>query len=248
MAVKVCEDVNVSKSVFETVSVGRNDGKNEGVNDGATGGDYDGLPVVEVHAIQSPCSLECSILVNGRPVRALIDTGAMVTLISTPVAITLGGIALTGESVCLRGISGGDMVGSKVENLHVQMGNRMLEASAFMADIREEFIIGLDFLRKHNVNINMADGVLKLHDEAGGQAQATFIEPKSSVETQTVDHAIIDGEPLQRLDVHRCVQVCDMSIDPWREEPMDKEEVLLRDNVEVLGVDDDCVCGEEVAM
>ena len=99
--------VNASKSVCETVGVvACNVCETVGVvacNGEASseaGGDQEDLPVVKVHSVQTPYSLECCVLINSREVQAIIDKGAMATSILTSIALTLSGIELTGECAC----------------------------------------------------------------------------------------------------------------------------------------------------
>jgi predicted aspartyl protease/tetratricopeptide (TPR) repeat protein len=105
------------------------------------------------------------VTINGRPARALIDSGASSSIVSLPFAARVGVTADSpgaAPSVCATGLGAGTVqswvapfdtiaIGPEViRNVRVQMGDFMPE----LARTQPEMILGTDFLRTHRVMVS----------------------------------------------------------------------------------------------
>jgi hypothetical protein len=102
----------------------------------------------------------------GLVVPVLIDTGAAVSLASTTLWDKLHrqspGLSLLSTSCCIRTVSGdrAHVPGRLV--LELELAGQFYVHQFIVADIAENMILGLDFLRKHQVDCDWGYGVLRL--------------------------------------------------------------------------------------
>ena len=124
--------------------------------------------------------------VNGQSVQATIDTGATVTILSRRFYQKLGGVDDQGAfSVKLGNAKAGQNMDAKGGVLvKMRIGNCTLDWSVYAAPIRDDVLLGLDFLRAGDVTIR-ARGAL-------------YVGPQK-VRSQLVNHTTAYGITPVRL-------------------------------------------------
>uniref|UniRef100_A0A2A4K0Q2 Peptidase A2 domain-containing protein n=1 Tax=Heliothis virescens TaxID=7102 RepID=A0A2A4K0Q2_HELVI len=104
--------------------------------------------------------------VNGRPCKLTLDTGASRTVISSQLANRVLGdsfvrydhinlVTATGQRITVRG----------EREVELKLGNIIYQHKVIIADIVDDCILGLDFMRQHNCEIDVNQGVLKYGSE-----------------------------------------------------------------------------------
>ncbi|GFS77311.1 retrovirus-related Pol polyprotein from transposon 412 [Nephila pilipes] len=82
----------------------------------------------------------------------IIDTGANVTIIRADMAYKLGE-KLIWTPPCITLLTDKINVHGKV-NLNIAFGDAMYHHMAYVADINDQFILGLDFLKEYNFKLD----------------------------------------------------------------------------------------------
>ena len=104
--------------------------------------------------------------VCGLAVPMLVDTGAAVSLASTALWDRLhsqsSGLTLLSTNCCIRTVSGDRARVRGRLVLEVELAGQYYVHQFIVADIEENMILGLDFLRKHQVDCDWGHGVLRL--------------------------------------------------------------------------------------
>lgn len=138
------------------------------------------------------------ISINGKPVQAIVDTAAQITVISQAFANTF-----TPPLVTMKGAGNSDFIEANYcKNIQICIGNTQEDPitwTALIADISDPVIGGLDFLKAQNATIDLNEIQIVLGgkrmnatllDEGGKQlqiarvklSQQVRVEPFSSVQ------------------------------------------------------------------
>ncbi|CAC5370998.1 unnamed protein product [Mytilus coruscus] len=88
-------------------------------------------------------SLVIPAAVNSIPVKATIDTAAIITIVSSSL---ISNIQENCESVLLRGIGPQPVIGKLVTNTSISIGQAPMHWDVCLIDMTDTFILGLDFL------------------------------------------------------------------------------------------------------
>ncbi|UYV77521.1 K02A2.6-like, partial [Cordylochernes scorpioides] len=107
-------------------------------------------------------------LVNGLPCRMVIDSGANVTLLRVDLAQRMESISRripASNELVLQTATGeqAKVYGQVV--LKFQIGNNLFSHLGYLADIKDDCLIGLDVLRKFGFSIDFQENVLKIAGE-----------------------------------------------------------------------------------
>ena len=99
--------------------------------------------------------------VNKVPCRMIIDTGANVTIIRSDLAHQLGEkLMWTPSSVTLQTVTGDKInVHGKI-HINIAFGDATYHHVAYVADISDPFILGLNFLRERNFKLDFKNNEL----------------------------------------------------------------------------------------
>ena len=107
------------------------------------------------------------VIINGVNTNAIIDTAAQVTIVSTAVASRMQPKLKSVARFTLKGPNiGSDISAQYCENLHIHMGNNTYFSDCFVADIRDDFILGLDFMTKYDLDISLTKRSITIGSES----------------------------------------------------------------------------------
>ncbi|KFM56688.1 Retrovirus-related Pol polyprotein from transposon 412, partial [Stegodyphus mimosarum] len=99
--------------------------------------------------------------INGIPCNMTIDTGANVTIIRKDLAQQLEGkLIWTPPCVTLQTVSGEKIDIEGKLNVNITFGSATYHHTAYVAEITDPCILGLDFLRKHNFSLDFKNNEL----------------------------------------------------------------------------------------
>lgn len=115
--------------------------------------------------------------VNGVPIKAFVDSGAQMTIISKSCAERCGILRLLDKRYVgiARGVGQSEIVG-RIHVAPLKIGDKYYLCSFTVLDQPDvEFIFGLDMLRKHQCIIDLKDNVLRV---GGGEISVPFLQEK----------------------------------------------------------------------
>lgn len=115
--------------------------------------------------------------VNNVPIKAFVDSGAQMTIISKTCAERCGLLRLLDKRYVgiARGVGQSEIVG-RIHVAHIKIGGKFYMCSFTVLDQPNmEFIFGLDMLRKHQCSIDLKDNVLRV---GGGEVAVPFLHEK----------------------------------------------------------------------
>lgn len=115
--------------------------------------------------------------VNGVPLKAFVDSGAQMTIISRRCAESCGLLRLLDRRYVgvARGVGQSEIVG-RIHVAPIKIGTQFYPCSFTVLDSPNlEFIFGLDMLRKHQCQIDLKDNVLHV---GGGEVSVPFLQEK----------------------------------------------------------------------
>ena len=117
--------------------------------------------------LRSSSLLRVRLRINNRLLRAVVDTAAQVTLVSDRVLKKLDPQPLTIREVTFRN-AGRDltMKGSMVGPVKIQLGQHCFDEDIHVAPIEDDVLLGLDLLRRHQIDVHMKDLVLVMEEQA----------------------------------------------------------------------------------
>ncbi|UYV82421.1 hypothetical protein LAZ67_21002026 [Cordylochernes scorpioides] len=136
--------------------------------------------IIRVSSLQGGSNELAKGLVNGVPCRMVIDSGANVTLFRVDLAQRMGSISkripvLNG--LVLQTATGEQEKVYGTVVLKFQIGNNLFSHLGYLADIKDDCLIGLDVLRKFGFSIDFQEDVFKVAGEeiplVGSRSSAT---------------------------------------------------------------------------
>ena len=105
------------------------------------------------------------VYIDHTPTTAIVDTGAQVTVANKSLCTRAGIKTEEGRTINIHGV-GSDM-GMKAEvavKVPITIGNGIYNWTILVADIREDLILGLDFLYEVGASLNFQQGILQIGD------------------------------------------------------------------------------------
>ena len=103
--------------------------------------------------------------VNYKPITAALDCGAEVTVISSDLYASLK-LSLPLELVKLRGLTPGMITEAHLaRNIPFTLGSQTFKIDMYVAPIREDLLLGMDFLHEHQVDILLSRNLIMIHGE-----------------------------------------------------------------------------------
>ena len=113
------------------------------------------------------CTLVIDMTINNHYVEAVVDSGAQVSVLSRRFYDSLSCRLKPVESIRLKGASAsGVMVGCRVDGVEVDLGDGHgnCSMSMYVANITDNCILGLDYLKARKTVIDLSQGVLVVND------------------------------------------------------------------------------------
>jgi len=102
--------------------------------------------------------------INGRQVTITVDTGAAVSLVKTAVAKGFCVRPLSGN-VVLRTVTGETANVQGEADIELQLGRITLRHTTLVADIEDDFILGMDLIRQHGFSVDNKLNILKFANQ-----------------------------------------------------------------------------------
>jgi hypothetical protein len=119
-----------------------------------------------------------------RPCQVTIDTGASATVARPDVVAGLPERDLC-QPYLLQTESGETMPVTKEAHVDLTLGQRTLNSWVFVADIKDDFILGLDIRRAHDASVDIGRRLLRLgQDEVPAREAPTASESKRTRPTE----------------------------------------------------------------
>ena len=103
--------------------------------------------------------------INGTPVKAFVDTGAQMTIMSTRLAEKTGLTKLIDKRFIgeARGVGVGKIIG-RIHQALVKIETQFIPSSFVVLDTQIDLLIGLDMLKRHQACVDLRRNVLKIAD------------------------------------------------------------------------------------
>ena len=166
-------------------------------------------------------SLVVGIKVEGVKMEAVIDCGAQVTVIQRKWMESRLNDVILSESVKLKGASEhGIMQASKAEDVSIGLGGSKVSLPVYVADISDDCILGLDWIRANKVTIDFEHGVVFLpsrtivaHYKRGQAGLVPLLEARVIRKTQLQPNEVqcIDVEAPSLRDGMSLLQDCQLT-------------------------------------
>jgi len=124
--------------------------------------------------------------VNGKPVHLLVDTGATKTIIR-PDALERKGLINQMVTLKLRTATGQEVPTHGKIAVLLEIGSQVINHEVIVADITEEFILGMDVIRKYGFHIDLKNDALRIDNE-----EIPFSDAEQFI------HFQLDFQPIQQ--------------------------------------------------
>ncbi|MES9879356.1 MAG: pol polyprotein, partial [Sedimenticola sp.] len=124
-------------------------------------------PIPEIHVRSTKgMTLVVDVTINGSETEAVIDTAAMVTLVSDSFFRSLAcHNTLSGQTVLLKGLSDTPIHGQFFNGLNIRIGHQNYKWKVCVAPMTDNCILGIDFLKAHSCLVDLGKNLLSI----GGQ-------------------------------------------------------------------------------
>ncbi|UYV62133.1 K02A2.6-like, partial [Cordylochernes scorpioides] len=109
-------------------------------------------------------TLMIEIIVNSKKIKATVDTGAMVSLIRKDALRTAP--RPLHRKMMLRTVTGDTAPIEGELDVDIRLGGTRFDHRVLVADIEDEFILGMDIIREHGFTFDPTQGILRLGDES----------------------------------------------------------------------------------
>ncbi|MES9879305.1 MAG: reverse transcriptase family protein, partial [Sedimenticola sp.] len=148
--------------------------------------DDDSHEAITINQLRSSSMLKVPVCVEGIKLEAVVDTAAQVTLISDQVYHRFKDKPPVIKNISLN-TAGRQMKlpGAIIGPVKLKLGKVQYLEKVYVAPIEDEMLLGLDFLQKHQVNINLPQAVLQLPSEIIPMSMAN--SNKTRIARVTVD-------------------------------------------------------------
>jgi hypothetical protein len=146
--------------------------------------------------------------VQEKPCLVNIDTGAYATVAIPDIVAGLPERELS-QPYVLQTASGETIPVRKEAHVELTMGQRSLRSWVFVANIKDDFILGLDILRAHDASVDIGRRVLRLgQDEELVREASTASELKRARTTEELAAGVLavwkDRSPKERVSSGAC--------------------------------------------
>jgi len=129
--------------------------------------------------------------IQGKPCRVIIDTGESVSIARPDIVAGLPARKTT-RSYSLAMASGQTIPIDKEALVELTLGRCVLNVWVFVADIVDDFILGLDVLRAYDASVNVGQGTLRLRGETcQGQKR---LQCRQETEAGMPEEPVISGD------------------------------------------------------
>ena len=122
--------------------------------------------IYNVNLVRSKSTIKVLVSVNGVPVEAVVDTAAQITILSDRLMKKLDPQPSCTKNISLQTAGRKLKIQGKVtEPLTLRVGKSSYLEEVVVAPIEDEMLLGLDFMVKHEVNINIPEATLMVEGE-----------------------------------------------------------------------------------
>ena len=134
----------------------------------ATDTDSESESCIQINQLRSASMIQIPVMLGGIPIEAVVDTAAEVTIISDRVYKELNWTGPIIKQVLLQ-IAGRELKikGFIIRPLALQIGSHVYEEEVYVAPIEDKMLLGLDFLRRNKISINLGqeEGYLEVNEQ-----------------------------------------------------------------------------------
>ena len=109
-------------------------------------------------------NLVLTVLVEGIPILAVVDTAAQVSVINAKLAKKWA-LNKKGEPTILKGIGNQPIRAEVVTDVKLIMGDQMYTTTLVAAEIEEDMLLGIDFLSEHKAVIDLSRQEVRIGDQ-----------------------------------------------------------------------------------
>lgn len=150
-------------------------------------------------AFASVSMLYVNLTINGHPLKAFVDSGAQMTIMSAACAERCGLLRLMDSRYAgvASGVGTGKILG-KIHMVQMKLGNSFFPISVtVLEDDKMECLFGLDTLKRYRCCINLHKNVLQMLDGSAGPEEVPFLGeseiPKSVFKTNDDETMMADS-------------------------------------------------------
>ena len=134
----------------------------------ATDTDSESESCIQINQLRSASMIQIPVMLGGIPIEAVVDTAAEVTIISDRVYKELNWTGPIIKQVLLQ-TAGRELKikGFIIGPLALQIGSHVYEEEVYVATIEDKMLLGLDFLRRNKMSINLGqeEGYLEVNEQ-----------------------------------------------------------------------------------
>lgn len=174
--------------------------------------DAEGAPITVISQACSGNSLAIQGTINGTDCKMTLDTGASRTIVNPNLVKTATGhkrrincrlLTASGQPIPVLGET----------SVTMYVGGSSYSHNVIVAEIVDDCILGLDFMKKHNCKINVADGVFKCGEEEifilGGACGKVACAKKVIIPGRAEAQVLVELPPAGKKKSNRCVLIED---------------------------------------
>ena len=122
---------------------------------------------------------------DGQPCEITVDTGSNISIVRPDILSEEQRERVRPVNCSLRTVTGEKAPIHGRSKLHLEIGTMKLPHELWIADIHDECILGLDFLQRHDCQVNLKGGSLIIGEEEVPLKQSTPITPRCRKVTLT---------------------------------------------------------------